>query len=212
LTNGQAYTFTIVAQNDAGDSPPSNPTNSVTPAGKPLAPPTAHATPGNHRATVTWSAANGEGSPITGYVITAMPGRIKTNPGPGATSVVVQGLQNGTSYHFNVAAKNAVGVGAARQTNAVKPAGYPGKVGNVHATARRHSAVVTWSPAKPNGAKVQSYRIVTSNGRHLVVQGSAHRVQFKHLKTGAKIRFRVRAINKVGAGAWSNWTPRVTIK
>ena len=41
--------------------------------------------PGNHRATVTWSAANGEGSPITGYVITAIPGGIKANAGPGAT-------------------------------------------------------------------------------------------------------------------------------
>ena len=26
------------------------------------------------------------------------------------------------------------------------------------------------------------------------------------------VRFRVRAINRVGAGSWSNWSPRVTIK
>jgi PKD repeat protein len=212
LTNGQPYTFTVVALSDAGTSPPSNATAPVTPAGKPLAPPSAHANAGNHRATVSWSAANPNGSPITGYVVTTLPGGDTTNVGTTATSVVVKGLKNGTAYHFSVAATNALGTGTARQTNTVRPAGYPLKVGNVHAKAKPHSAVVTWSPASGNGAKVLHYRVVTSTGRHLVVSGSAHKVVFKNLKPGSSVRFRVRAINRVGAGPWSNWSQRVTIK
>ncbi|HSS67301.1 MAG TPA: fibronectin type III domain-containing protein [Nocardioidaceae bacterium] len=212
LTNGTAYTFTIIASSDAGDSPSSNPTSAVTPAGAPLAPPTAHAKAGNHRATVSWSAANPNGSAITGYVVKTLPGGHKTTVGAGATSVVIKGLKNGTAYHFTVAARNAVGTGAAKQTNTVHPAGYPLKVGKVHATGGHHSATVTWAPANGNGAKVLNYRIVSSNGRSLVVKGSAHRVEFKNLKAGSKVRFRVLAINRLGAGPWSNWTPRVTIK
>jgi PKD repeat protein len=212
LSNGQAYTFTIVAESDAGASPPSNATAAVTPAGKPLAPSSAHATAGNHRATVSWSAAKPNGSPITGYVVTTLPGGHTTNVGATATSRLIKGLDNGTAYHFRVAATNAVGTGGSRQTNVVRPAGYPHKVVGVHATAKQRSAVVTWTPASGNGAKVLHYRIVTSNGRHLVVVGSAHRAVFKNLKAGSSVRFRVRAINRVGAGAWSNWSARVTIK
>jgi PKD repeat protein len=212
LTNGSAYTFTIVAVSDAGNSPASNATPSVTPAGKPLAPPSASATAGNHRATVTWSPADDNGSAITGYVITARPGGAKTTAGPNATSAVVKGLKNGTPYHFSVAAKNVAGTGVAAQTNNVRPAGYPHKVANVQATAKKKSAVVTWGAANGNGAKVLHYRVATSNGRHLVVSGSSHRAVFKNLKTGSSIRFRVRAINRLGAGGWSNWSTRVTVK
>jgi PKD repeat protein len=212
LTNGQAYTFTIVAESIAGTSPPSNPTSAVTPAGKPLAPSSAHATAGNHRATVSWAAANPNGSAITGYVVTTLPGGDTTNVGGTSTSVVVKGLKNGTAYHFTVAAKNAVGTGGAKQTNIVRPAGYPLKVRNVDAAAKKRSAVVTWRAANGNGAKVLHYRIVSSNGRHLVVGGSARRAVFKNLKSGALVRFRVRAINRVGAGPWSAWSQRVSIK
>jgi hypothetical protein len=45
-----------------------------------------------------------------------------------------------------------------------------------------------------------------------VVSGSTHRAVFKNLKSGSSVRFRVRAINRVGAGPWSNWTARVRIK
>jgi PKD repeat protein len=212
LTNGRSYTFTIVAESDAGVSPPSNETAAVSPVGKPLAPSTAHATAGNHRATVRWSAANPNGSPVTGYVITALPGGDTTAAPASANRVVVKGLKNGTAYHFTVAATNAVGTGAGRETNVVHPAGYPLKVGKVHATAKKHAAVVTWAAANGNGAKVLHYKVVTSTGRHLVVSGSARRAVFTKLKSGSSVRFRVRAINRVGAGPWSAWSHRVTIK
>src|SRR6185436_6528451 len=56
LTNGIAYTFTVVETNAAGSSLASDPSNSVTPATVPGAPTNATATPGNVQASVTFTA------------------------------------------------------------------------------------------------------------------------------------------------------------
>ena len=123
LTNHDSYTFTVVATNSKGDGPPSVPTNAVTPEVPPVVPgaPTGvKATAGSFQATVSWSApASDGGSPVTGYVITPS-GRSAFTVGT-VTSYTVTGLSNGTAYTFKVAAKNAVGTGAAATSNAVTP-------------------------------------------------------------------------------------------
>ena len=90
----------------------------------PGAPTAATATAGNAAVTVSWSPpVDDGGSPITGYVVTATPGGEMANVGSGATSALVTGLSNGTSYTFTVAASNAVGSGpASLPSNAVTPA------------------------------------------------------------------------------------------
>jgi PKD repeat protein len=212
LTNGQAYTFTVVAVSDAGSGPASNPSSSVTPAGEPLAPLSVTAKAGDHQATVTWSTAAANGSPITSYVITQLPGGTSTNVNASVRSTTVTGLVNGHRYHFTVAAVNGVGAGAETDSNVVTPAGLPGRAGHPAAKARANAAVITWTAAKPNGAAIQRYRIVSSNGKHRVVTGTAHRLVFDKLKAGSHQRFRVLAINALGAGSWSKWTKRITVR
>jgi hypothetical protein len=122
LTNGSSYTFTVTASNAAGAGPASAPSNTVTPATTPGAPTGVTATAGNASATVKWTvpASNG-GSPITGYTVTSSGGGT-TSAGASATSVVVNGLTNGTSYTFTVTATNSVGTGpASTPSNAVTP-------------------------------------------------------------------------------------------
>ncbi len=73
LTNGTTYTFTVAAINAINTGPPSEQSNPVTPATAPGAPTIGTATAGNASATVTWKApASDGGSPITGYLITAV--------------------------------------------------------------------------------------------------------------------------------------------
>ncbi len=93
----------------------------------PDAPTAATATAGNGQATVSWTAPAGNGgTPITGYQITpyagavALPTRTFAST---ATTQVISGLANGTSYTFVVAAVNAAGVGSpSAASKAVVPA------------------------------------------------------------------------------------------
>jgi hypothetical protein len=108
LTNGTAYTFTVIATNVNGTGSASSASNSVTPSTVPGAPTIGTATAGNAQATITFNApgSNG-GSAITGYTVTSSPGGI-TGTGTGSP-ITVTGLTIGTSYTFTVIATNANG-------------------------------------------------------------------------------------------------------
>jgi Fibronectin type III domain/WD40-like Beta Propeller Repeat/PASTA domain len=125
LTNGTTYTFRVAAVNAVGASPQSSDSNPVTPATAPAAPTGVFAQAGNASATLSWAApADNGGSAITGYVITPYIGSAAqaTTTVTAATSATVLGLGNGATYTFTVAAKNAIGTGAASTpSNAVTP-------------------------------------------------------------------------------------------
>jgi len=93
----------------------------ITAAQKPAkpAPPTASA--GNASATVSWTAAKTNGSPIIRYKVVSSSGQSCTwRSGP--LTCTVKNLTNGTSYTFKVKAKNSVGWGpASTPSNAVVP-------------------------------------------------------------------------------------------
>jgi uncharacterized repeat protein (TIGR02543 family) len=120
LTNGTPYTFTVIAKNGVGNSPPSLPSTAVTPVGKPSTPTNIVASPSNRAATVSFTAPNTGGSPITRYDIEAFdengvpfspPLTCTLNvPFPTPLACRFDGtLTNGLKYTFKVSASNAVG-------------------------------------------------------------------------------------------------------
>jgi hypothetical protein len=112
LTNGQDYTFTVVAYNTFGGGPNSLPSTPVTPSTVPGAPTGVSAVAGLGSATISWSVpVNNGGAPITGYTATALPGGKSCSTS--GTSCTVQGLTPGQVYKFTVTATNGTGTGPA---------------------------------------------------------------------------------------------------
>ncbi|HUB66999.1 MAG TPA: fibronectin type III domain-containing protein, partial [Candidatus Methylacidiphilales bacterium] len=131
LSQGVAYTFTVTSHNANGDSSPSIPSAEITvnakPAAVPPAPPKVTVFPGNGMVSIHFQSPfpptiSDGGSPILGYVCTVNPGgREVPITGYGVLAIsdtthttfrVIDGLQNGTTYTFELAAVNAAGTGA----------------------------------------------------------------------------------------------------
>ncbi len=127
----------------------------------PAAPTGVTATPGNGQASVSWTAPNNGGSPITSYTVTpyigttAQPATTVTGTPP-ATTTTVTGLTNGTAYTFTVTATNSVGTGpASAASNSVTPA---------NASQGQWAALQTWP-------LVAIHNIELNNGKYLVFDG-----------------------------------------
>ena len=206
LTNGTAYTFTVVATSAVGSSVASAASAPVTPAGLPAAPTGVFGDRGNGQVLVHWTAPDSGGSPLTGYVINASGGASATAAGA-ATSAVVTGLTNGTAYTFTVTASNAAGAGPASAPSApVTPSTVAGAPGQPTGTGGVHSVALSWTaPSADGGAAVTGYAIsftpacagtcpITFNGLTATVAG---------LADGVTYTFQVAAVNAAGTGALS---------
>lgn len=125
LTLGTAYTFTVYATNVYGDSPSSDPSNSLTFATVPSPPTIGTATIISPTSvTVSYTAPASDGSsPITSYTAISTPGGITgTINQAGSGTITVSGLTSGIEYSFNVYATNALGNGpGSASSNSVTP-------------------------------------------------------------------------------------------
>ncbi|MCO8128441.1 fibronectin type III domain-containing protein, partial [Acidimicrobiia bacterium EGI L10123] len=164
LTNGEDYSFSIVAVNAAGSS-----AAAVTPVVTPLAvpqPPTDLAVElGNGEITVSWVAPTDTGGDVlTGFTVTAVPGGASCTAGAGDTSCVVTGLTKGVTYTFEVVAESAVGASVPATIAATVPTPpTPPTISSI--VPGDGSLEVTWTPpVSDGGSPITSYRVSALSG------------------------------------------------
>ncbi|MDQ7908917.1 fibronectin type III domain-containing protein [Phytohabitans sp. ZYX-F-186] len=206
LTNGTAYTFTVVAHSGTRQSPPSAPSSPTTPGPPPTlgAPFVTYLLPRDAAVRVTWAAPPDGADSVTSYRIRATPGgREVTVPGT-VTETVVTGLSNGTAYRFTVTAGNANGAGAASfpsEYATPRPADAPLPPAGLLTVALDRRIDVQWVAPADGGAPISGYTVSAEPGGHRVAVAADTTVaKIEGLTNGTAYTVRVTAANSAGTG------------
>jgi hypothetical protein len=214
LTNGTAYTFTIVARNKKGDSPRSPSSIAVVPAGPPsfASAPSFYAD--NGFVVASWSPANGNGDDDLTYTVrlTDESAGSTTNFPVGATLTQNLPAVNGHRYYAVINASNKytarfapAGVDGPRSVSDTA-IGIPTAPGSVTASAGPGNGAISlsWSAADPQGGTITGYQVSTNGGAWNDV-GTGLSTSFSSgLSLGATYSFQVRALNNNRQGVPGN--------
>jgi hypothetical protein len=188
LTRGQTYSIVLRAVNGAGPGVSSVASNSILIPTIPNPPTGIMAIVGNEQATVSFTTpTNNGGAPIISYRVSAVGTNIyltTTN-----TSVIVNGLTNGTTYTFKVVATNEVGDSVDSQiSNAIVPSSAPITPTNLVARPTNDSVLIEFSQVDINniagyeyssngGATFTSTNLIWVTGRNSVIITNLSRAQ-----------------------------------
>ena len=194
LTNGDSYTFTVVATNGVGAGAASDPSFAVIPITHPDAPTNVSGTAGIGQVTVSWTTPNSGGSPITGYTVTASPGGATCATVTGdTTSCIVNGLASGASYTFTVTATNSAGTSVpSSASSVVVTLAVPGVPTSVVATAGDGQATVRWTaPTSDGGTPVTGYSVQALPGGQTCATTGSTSCTITGLRNGVSSTFEV---------------------
>lgn len=204
LTNGQAYTFTVTADNVAGTGPASGASNSITPAAT---------------QTITFAAPSAQNFGTTPTLIATTDATGLTPTFTSSTTGVCT-ITSGGALTFVTAGTCTINADQAGDgtylpapqvtrsftVNAVVP-GAP-TIGT--ATAGNSQATVAFTaPASNGGSPITGYTVTASPGG-ATATGAGSPVTFTGLTNGTSYTFTVRATNGVGAGSPSAASNAVT--
>lgn len=167
------------------------------------------ATGGFQQATVTWDVPASNGAPITSYtVLSSQGGGTCTNT---TNTCTVTGLQNGTSYSFEVYATNLAGPSLlSAYSNAVTPVGPPLATDAINVTRGDGSLDVEWAPANNQGDPITGYVATASPGGATCSTTGTLECTITGLTNGTSYTVTVVASNPEGPGPMSEPSAAVT--
>ena len=204
VTLGSPSSVTITVQDN--DGPPTKPAN-------------ISATAGDGKVDLSWGAASSDSSAIEKYQYrvrassssTWDPDWTDVTGGNAARSQEVTGLTNGTTYTFEVRARNATGNGE-EATITRRPFGKPGKP-SVTVVGRHESLYVSWSVPNDGGNPTTEYEVQWKSDTQSFDSSRQHaglastNTLIENLTNSTDYQVRVRAMNQ---GGWSDWSDTVT--
>ena len=202
LTNGQTYNFTVCAQNNAGNGPPSSGVLATPRPDISSEPTNLAVTPGNEQVELSWTPPGYDGGAAIDYfVIYQNNVDVQHNT---TTSGTITGLTNGQSYSFTVAAHSSAGMGAnSSPINSIPytvpdvPTGFAGILGNGNIT-------LSWTAPVFDGGRGIDYYVVYQNGVALPYHLSGPSTIIPGLVKDQAYSFTVSAHNQAGMGQQSN--------
>ncbi len=223
LSASTTYQVQVRATNDDGDGPWSPSWTGQTGAAQPPGAPTnLRTTPGNGQVTLHWTAPTETGAtPITHYEYEQNgDGTWHTTGGP-ATSHTVSGLTNGQTHTFRIRAVNSAGGSTASELRSATPSvptdddegesevsreTAPDAPRKLRADGKNGMVTLSWdAPESDGGAAITDYEYQIDGEGEWISIGSANRIHtITGLTNGKVYVFRVRAVNSVGRGLFSN--------
>lgn len=224
LTNGTNYYYQVTAVNSSGESAPSTPQASATPATTPGPPTSVSAAPGNTTVTVNWSppASNG-GAAITGYNVyrstaSGVQGTKVASVSGSTTSYTDTGRINGTTYYYEVTAVNPAGEGPVSSQVSATPATPPGAPTALLATPGNGQVQLSWTaPLSNGGSAITGYNVYRSNtpGTPGLIIGSTIAGTTTYTDStvvnGTPYYYEVTAVNVIGESAPSVQVPAIPL-
>ncbi|WP_028472554.1 fibronectin type III domain-containing protein [Nocardioides alkalitolerans] len=215
LVNGTAYTFTVTATNDAGTSEPSAPSTAVVPAGRalPMAQPYARVVEDD--VTLAWLPGDGNGEPVTQYVVRrgSSSGNTYVVVPADRDRIVVENLPRGT-YTFTVYATTVLGNSLASPVRTVTvTAGVPAAPARPTTVVKGANVTLSWTPPPASGSTITEYvvrRVGPDGSRYWPVPGANSSLTFRGVAPGT-YAFTVYARNGIGTSTPSA-AARVTLR
>jgi uncharacterized repeat protein (TIGR02543 family) len=218
FVQGQSYTFTIAATNDAGSGAASSASNSVTPfaAGPPDAPTIGIGTViDSQTVSIPFTAPANNGSSITSYSVSSSPSIALTYSGTTSPMAVTGTFVQGQSYTFTIAATNGAGSGAASSaSNSVTPfaAGPPdAPTIGIGTVIDSQTVSIPFTTPASNGSSITSYSVSSSPSIALTYSGTTSPMAVTGtFVQGQSYTFTIAATNGAGSGAASSASNSVT--
>jgi fibronectin type 3 domain-containing protein len=215
LTNGQTYYFIVLAQNAAGNGTNSTQVNDY-PRTTPDAPTNLQVAEGNAQLSLTWTPpANNGGAAILRYIIYrgASAGSVTyyDETADATAQFLDTGVSNGIAYFYKIAAVNIAGEGPLSDANSGVPKTTPFAPLNLRIDSVGDQTItLKWdAPSSDGGSAITNYRIYSSAtlmGTYILIGtvGNVLTYQNTSLINGQIYYFKVKAVNIVGEGLFSN--------
>ncbi len=208
LTNAKTYTCTVTATNVAGNSAPSPASSPTVPNRVPDPPAQPTVVAGNGQITVTFTAPNDGGSPITGYTASCASANGGTTGGATndgtTTSIAVSGLTNGKIYTCAVFASNDNGDSAFSPASvSAVPTGTPNAAPRPSVQPGNARLTVTFTAPFNGGKAITGYAVActsTNGGTARTNSGTGSPIIVTGLTNAKTYTCTVTASNANGAG------------